>query len=165
MDSIAALRDRLTGRRRHGLVAAGAAIVAGTLLIAVGETWEWGWTRLVGAFVISASGTLFGVLLGWSEPGWSRIRDVVRRSARLVLLVLAAIILVPLIVGLLVSFAGLFAGDQEAGAGLLVAGSVVMVFLLAVTVGLAAEALRLALRTASGTYSPDAERSNGKQAQ
>jgi hypothetical protein len=162
MDSISALWDRLTGRRRHGLIAAGAAIVAGTLLIAVGEIWEWGWTRLVGAFVISASGTLFGVLLGWSEPGWSRIRCVVRRSARPVVLVLAAIILAPLIVGLVVSFAGLFGGDQEAGVGLLVAGSVVMVFLLAVTVGLAAEALRLALRAAASKNSPDSARSNGK---
>jgi hypothetical protein len=162
VDSISSAWAYLTAQRRSALIGSAAVVVVGVLLIAVGEVRDWGWTRLVGAGLISAAATLFGVLLGWGDAGFGSLRATVRKSARLIVIVLAAIVVLPVTLGLLISLAGLFTSGQDNSGGVLVAGSVVTAFMLAITVGLAYEALRLAVRSASGEYRPDASRSNGK---
>jgi hypothetical protein len=136
-----------------------AIIVAGVGLIAVGEVLEWGWTRLIGAGIISLVAVLFGAILGWSDPLRPRFVGVVASWSTLLVTLLALIVVVPLLFGFVAMLGGMIVGATSVTWYLLLAGvSITLAFF-----GLAVLSTLLGLSNAFEglrTTRPDSENGN-----
>jgi hypothetical protein len=161
MSSLSTLWRRATENRTASVSACAAVVALGVVLIAVGEVLDWGWTRLIGAGVISVGSVLAGVLIGWSEPIRPRIAGLLRQWSRAIVWLLTAIMVAPLLVGLLVAFGGIANGADDwllLGLGVLIVA--LMLGVTGVTVWLA---VSLALRGVTKTTGANGARANGEE--
>jgi hypothetical protein len=164
MAALARLWNQALERRPMALGLCAAVVVLGVLLIAIGEVLEWGWTRLIGAGAISTGAVLFGVLLGWSDPLRPRVASVLRSWRRGIVLILTAIMILPLFIGLLLSFGGLIFGGADGNWYLLLLGILFVVLMLGISAATVAAALALALQGLDETGGTTSTRSNGRDA-
>jgi hypothetical protein len=163
MASLSALWRWATEQRAASLGICAAVVAVGVLLIAIGEVAEWGWTRLIGAGLISIGSVLAGVLVGWSEPVRPRIADALRHWSRALVLVLAAIIVAPLLAGLLLGLGGMVTDDASDDVLLLVVGIAIIVLMLAITAVTVWLALSLALRSLGRSPAEQNGATNGQE--
>lgn len=145
MGRLTAIWTHATTNRPLWLTLSAGLVVLGVLLIADGEIQGWGWTRLIGAGVITVGSILFGVLVGWSDPVRPRITSTLYQLRKLIAVLLAVIMIVPLLVGLIVGVFGTVAGG-EAGWTVTLTGLILTLLLLALSAGTAGLALVQALR-------------------
>jgi hypothetical protein len=148
----------MINNRRAAMIAVSVAIFAGVALIAVGEVLEWGWTRLIGAGIISLAAVLLGALLGWSEPLRPRLANVVASWATLLVTVLALIVVVPLLFGFIAMLGGMIVRAASVTWHLLLAGVAITLLFF----GLAVLATLLGLSSAfEGLRTTHPESENG----
>jgi hypothetical protein len=157
MDAVKTIWVRAMANRPLSLGVSAAVVVFGILLIAIGEVLEWGWTRLIGAGIISFGAVAFGVIVGWSDPVRPRVATALRGWSRGIVLLLTLIMVAPLFVGYLLSFGGLIVGGSGDDWWVLLLGVLIIVFLLGVTAATVAVALTLALQGLNETAGADAD--------
>ena len=131
-------RNRLT-------IAAGACVAVGVLLIVVGVIASWGWTRIIGAGLITVGGGVLGVVLGLAEPRRQRLRARIIERRVVIAVIVTLILVLPVVLALVAVVIGLFGGGDRS-AGLLIVGTIIALFLLAATVLSAVIAVRAVQR-------------------
>jgi hypothetical protein len=119
-----------TAQRNRVMAGSLAAVVVGVLLIVVGTLAHWGWTRIVGATLITVGGGVLGALIGLGAPHRAQIRAGIIAKRTLIAVIAAAIIALPVIVALIAAIIGLFARSGGRGAASLAGGTVLALFLL-----------------------------------
>jgi hypothetical protein len=119
-----------TAQRNRVMAGSLAAVVVGVLLIVVGTLAHWGWTRIVGATLITVGGGVLGALIGLGAPHRAQIRAGIIAQRTLIAVIAAAIIALPVIVALIAAIIGLFARSGGRGAASLAGGTVLALFLL-----------------------------------
>jgi hypothetical protein len=119
-----------TAQRNRAMAGSLAAGVIGVLLIVVGAIAHWGWTRIVGATLITVGGGVLGALIGLGAPHRAQIRAGIIAQRTLIAVIAAAIIALPVIVALIAAIIGLFARSGGRGAASLAGGTVLALFLL-----------------------------------
>jgi peptidoglycan/LPS O-acetylase OafA/YrhL len=123
-----------TKERQRRLIYASSAIVAvGVLLIVVGAIAGWGWTRIVGATLITVGGIVLGALVAFVEPRRQRVQTRLRAQRTTIAIIAAIILALPVVVALVAALIGLFTGSGHRSGGLLATGAIIGVFLLAAT--------------------------------
>ena len=153
-----------SSQNRQLSIGAGSVIVlVGVALIAVGERLDWGWTRIVGAGVISLAAAYVGALVGWSDPVRPRVADLFSSWSRAILLVLTLIMVAPMFVGLLMLLGGVVVGGVTAAWYLILIGLLIAVALLAMALVTVVLAYSLADRGLWRT-SPDSDSVSGEEA-
>src|SRR3954470_9959496 len=98
-----------TERRNQLMAASLAAVVIGVLLIVVGAIAGWGWTRIVGATLITVGGGVLGALIGLGAPHRARLRAGVVARRTLIAVIAAVVIALPVVLALGAAIIGLFA--------------------------------------------------------
>ena len=142
---------------RRLTVATAASVVVGVLVIVVGNLAGWGWTRIIGATMISIGGLGFGIVIGLVEPRRERLHTVIARQRTTIAIAIAVILVLPVVAVLVAAVIGLFSGDSRStgaasGAGLRIGGTLVGLFLLVASVastGIAVRATQRADRNAA----------------
>jgi hypothetical protein len=162
MDGLKTVWDRMTLNRLVSVLASLAVVLFGVVLIAVGELLDWGWTRIIGAGLISAAAVLVGALVGWSDPLRPHVTSVFSNWSRSIIVLLTLIMVGPLLGALLLLFGGLIVRSTEHDWYLMLAGVLTTVTLLGITVITVATAVTLALRGLWKTRPEDAARTNGR---
>jgi hypothetical protein len=119
-----------TAQRNRLMAGSHAAVVIGVLLIVVGAIAGWGWTRIVGATLITVGGGVLGALLGLGAPHRAQIRAGVVAQRTLIAVIAAIILALPVIAALVAALVGLFAKSGGRGAGSLAGGTILALFLL-----------------------------------
>jgi hypothetical protein len=119
-----------TAQRNRLMAGSLAAVVIGVLLIVVGAVAHWGWTRIVGATLITVGGGVLGALLGLGAPHRAQIRAGVVAQRTLIAIIASIILALPVIVALVAALVGLFAKNSGRGAGSLAGGTAIALFLL-----------------------------------
>lgn len=137
---------RETARRNQLMTAALAGVAIGVLLIVIGAIADWGWTRIVGAMLITVGGGTLGTLVGLSAPHRQQARAWIIERRTLIALIAAAIIVVPVILALVAAVIGLFARGGGRGGAALAGGTVIALFLLAASLFSALIAIRAVRR-------------------
>lgn len=115
------------------------------LVIVVGAVAGWGWTRIIGATLISVGAGALGVLAGLVEPRRRQIGAWLRQRKAVITLVAAVVLVLPAVVALIGAIVGLVAASGQR-AGLLALGLLTALALLAATAISAAIAVRATLR-------------------
>jgi hypothetical protein len=146
MSTIGVIWSKAVERRRPALLLLAAFIIAGIVIIAVGEILEQGWTRIVGAGLISVASIAFGVLIGWSKPFGERIWAVAGRLRQPIVLVLTIIIAGPLVSGLALVFAGAIVSAGGDRPVLTATALLISLTFIALAAGTAVVSASLALR-------------------
>lgn len=152
-------RQIIAGDPKRLTVASVALIVIGVLAITVGNLAGWGWTRIIGATLISVGGLGVGALVALIDPRRERVRVAIARRRTTIALVAAVVLVLPVILVLVAALAGLFAGGG--GAALRAVGALIAVFLLAVSVASAVIAVR-AIRRATLIVTDDTQAQTGE---
>jgi len=134
MSRLAVLWSEDTAQQRRLIYASSAVVAAGVLVIVVGALAGWGWTRIIGATLVTVGGIALGTLVAFVEPRRQRLHARVRAQRTTIAIVAAALLALPVVVALVAGLIGLFTGSGNRGGGLLAAGSVIGLFLLAATV-------------------------------
>lgn len=122
-----------TAQQRRLIFVSSAVVAVGVLLIVVGAIAEWGWTRLVGATLITVGGIVLGALIAFIEPRRRRLHARLRARRTLIAIIAAVILVLPVLVALVAELIGLFTGGGNRSGGLLATGAAIGVFLLAAT--------------------------------
>lgn len=142
------LRAALSGeaKQRQQAIAISIALVAiGVVVIVVGALAGWGWTRVIGAGVITVGGVGLGILLGLIPTRREQVLAQLKRW-RTGVVVLAVIVLVlPILVALAAGVIGAFTGGGE-NATPLVLGTLIGVLLFAAVAGSAWIGVRATLQ-------------------
>jgi len=133
-------------QQRRLIYASSAAVAVGVLLIVVGAIAGWGWTRIVGATLITVGGSVLGVLVAFVESRRQRLHAMVRAQRTTIAIVAAVILILPVVLALVAALIGLFAGGSNRSGGLLTAGAIIGVFLLAATIFCTVIAIRATQR-------------------
>lgn len=126
-----------------------AAMVIGVLVIVVGNFAGWGWTRIIGATLISIGGLGFGAVIAFVEPRRERLRAEITRRRTVIAIVVALVLVLPVAVVLAAAVIGLFL-NGGGGAGLRTGGTLVGLFLLIASVASTAIAVRATQRALPG---------------
>lgn len=137
------LTDKQTQNRL--MIAGGAAIAVGIVVIVVGAIVGWGWTRIIGATLITLGGLLVGTLVGLTAPRRERMRAMIARARWTIAWIAAALFVLPVVVALGAGIVGVIAATGNVGWR--VAGAMLALALLIATVLSTLIALR-AVRTA-----------------
>jgi hypothetical protein len=131
--SVNFLRAALSGevkQRRQAMAIAMVLAAVGIIVIVVGEIADWGWTRVIGATLISVGGVGIGVLTGLIPTRREAMLDWLRRW-RTVVVVLAVVVLVlPILVALAAGVIGAFTGGGGTAA-LKVTGALISLLMFA----------------------------------
>jgi hypothetical protein len=135
-----------TQNRAVSLIAGSLVILAGVAVIAVGEILEWGWTRIVGAGLISIAAVYVGALIGWSDPLRPHIATVFSSWSRAILVALTLVMVTPMFIGLLMLVGGMIIGGVSASWYLILAGLLLTLALTAITLATVVLAFSLADR-------------------
>jgi len=152
-----------TARQRRLIYASSVVVAVGVLLIVVGAIAGWGWTRIVGATLITVGGSVLGVLVAFVESRRQRLHAMVRAQRTTIAIVAAVILVLPVVLALVAALIGLFAGGSNRSGGLLTAGAIIGVFLLAATIFCTVIAIR-ATQRASLTLRESPATQTGEQA-
>jgi len=123
-----------TAQQRRLIYASSVVVAVGVLLIVVGAIAGWGWTRIVGATLITVGGTALGILIAFVEPRRQRLHARLRAQRTTIAMVAAILLVLPVVLGLVAALIGLFVGPGNRGGGLLAAGAVIAFFLLVATI-------------------------------
>ena len=150
-------------QQRRLIYASSAAVAVGVLLIVVGAIAGWGWTRIVGATLITVGGSVLGVLVAFVESRRQRLHAMVRAQRTTIAIVAAVLFVLPVVLALVAALIGLFAGGSNRSGGLLTAGAIIGVFLLAATIFCTVIAIR-ATQRASLTLRESPATQTGEQA-
>ncbi|HEY8291962.1 MAG TPA: hypothetical protein VIG44_05720 [Thermomicrobiales bacterium] len=134
MTKLAVIRSDDRAQQRRLIYASSAVVAVGVLLIVVGAIAGWGWTRIVGATLITVGGIVLGVLVAFVEPRRQRVHARLRAQRTTIAIIAAIILVLPVVVALIASLIGLFTGTDNRSGGLLAAGAIIGVFLLAATI-------------------------------
>ncbi|MDQ6601145.1 MAG: hypothetical protein M3Z19_00305 [Chloroflexota bacterium] len=134
MPRLAVIWSDDTAQQRRLIYASSAVVAVGVLLIVVGAIAEWGWTRIVGATLITVGGTALGILIAFVEPRRQRLHARLRAQRTVIAMVAAILLVLPVVLALVAALIGLVAGSGNRGGGLLAAGAVIALFLLAATI-------------------------------
>jgi hypothetical protein len=105
----------------------------GVAVIAIGEVMGWGWTRIVGAGAISVFAIYVGALVGWSDPARPKIAAIARSWSRAILVALTAIMVAPMLAGLIILPGGAIVGGIDGSWYLVLAGILLALFLLMIS--------------------------------
>ena len=143
-----------------------ASVVVGVLVIVVGNLAGWGWTRIIGATMISIGGLGLGIVIALVEPRRERLHTVIARQRTTIAIAIAIILVLPVVAVLVAAVVGLFDGNLRntggaSSVGLRIGGTLVGLFLLVASVastGIAVRATRRADRNAAKRL-PDNEAS------
>lgn len=147
MNTLNAMWARLA-QNRSASIGTGLGVVAlGVLLIGIGESNGWGWTRILGAGVISLAAALVGSLIGWSDPVAPGFRRALSAWKQVIIVLLTLIIAGPLLAGMLALLGSAMVGASIAWFQLAL-GVLITVFLFAITLATVVTAASLALRSA-----------------
>lgn len=122
--------------RRVRLIALGAVLV-GVLFIVGGEIAHAGWTRIVGALLITIFGSVFGASVGFAAPlraGIAARLDALRRP---IIIVSAVVFALPAVVALLAGLPGLAANDLGDAALTALGTALLLIFAVATVVAVA----------------------------
>ncbi len=165
METLATIWHRATEHRPAAIAGSVAVILLGVALIAIGEVFDWGWTRLVGAGVISIAAIAVGALFGWSDPLRPRIAGVMGSWSRAILMLLTVIMVAPLMIGLVMLFGGAIVGGITATWSQLLAGVFISMFFILITLGTVATAVSLAFRGLWKAKAEDPAAVNGQDAE
>ncbi len=136
---------RIAGDTKRLTAATVVAMVVGVLVIAVGNRAGWGWTRVIGATLISIGGLGFGAVIAFVEPRRERLRAEITRQRTLIAIVAALVLVLPVAVALAAAVVGLFL-NSGGGAGLRTGGTLVGLFLLIASVASTVIAVRATRR-------------------
>lgn len=131
MTRLRALWAGETARRNRLMVAAITAVAVGVLLIVLGAIADWGWTRIVGATLITIGGGVLGTLVGLGAPHRERVRAGIITRRTPIAVIAAVILALPVVLALVATVIGLFAERGGRGAASLAGGAVIALFLLA----------------------------------
>jgi hypothetical protein len=118
-----------TTQRNRLMAGSLAAVVIGVLLIVVGAIAHWGWTRIVGATLITVGGGVLGALIGLGAPHRERVRAGIVAQRTLIAIVAAILLALPVIAALIAAIVGRFAKCGGRGAAL-AGGTVITLFRL-----------------------------------
>ncbi len=135
-------------QQRRSIYVSGAVVAVGVLAIVVGAIAGWGWTRIVGATLITVGGTVLGALVAFVEPRRQRPHARLRALRATIAIIAAVLLVLPVVAALVAALIGLFAGGGDRSGGLLAAGALVGLFLLAATVFSTLVAIRATQRAA-----------------
>ncbi len=135
-----------TAQQRRLIYVSSAVVAVGVLLIVVGAIAGWGWTRIIGATLITVGGTVLGILVAFVEPRRQRLHARLRAQRTTIAIIAAVILALPVVVALIAALIGLFAGGSNRSGGLLTAGAIIGVFLLAATIFCTVIAIRATQR-------------------
>ncbi|MDQ2786831.1 MAG: hypothetical protein M3Y58_17715 [Chloroflexota bacterium] len=152
-----------TAQQRRLIYVSSAVVAVGVLLIVVGAIAGWGWTRIIGATLITVGGTVLGILVAFVEPRRQRLHARLRAQRTTIAIVAAVILVLPVVLALVAALIGLFAGGSNRSGGLLTAGAIIGVFLLAATIFCTVIAIR-ATQRASLTLRESPATQTGEQA-
>ncbi len=150
-------------QQRRLIYASSAVVVVGVLLIVVGAIAGWGWTRIVGATLITVGGIVLGALVAFVEPRRQQVHAWLRAQRTTIAIIAAVLFVLPVVLALVAALIGLFAGDSNRSGGLLTAGAIIGVFLLAATIFCTVIALR-ATQRATVTLRESPATQTGEQA-
>jgi predicted Na+-dependent transporter len=142
------LRAALAGepRQRNRAMTTSIALVAvGVVLIVVGAIAEWGWTRVVGAGLITVGGIGLGVLLGLVPTQRERLLAAMRRWRTGIVILAVVVLVLPILVALIAGVIGAFTGGGG-NAAPLTAGTLIGMLLLAAVAYCAWIGVRATLR-------------------
>ncbi|MDQ2786796.1 MAG: hypothetical protein M3Y58_17540 [Chloroflexota bacterium] len=142
MTKFAAVWSDDTARQRRLIYGSSAVVAVGVLLIVVGAIAGWGWTRIVGATLITVGGVVLGALIAFIEPRRQQVHGWLRAQRMTIAIIAAVILVLPVVLALVAALIGLFAGESNRSGGLLTAGAIIGVFLLAATIFCTMIALR-----------------------
>ena len=119
-----------TAQRNRLMTGSLAAVVVGVLLIVVGALVHWGWTRIVGATLITVGGGVLGALLGLGAPHRQQMRAGIVAQRTLIAVAAGIVLALPVILALAAAVIGLFAKSGGRAAASLAGGTVIALFLL-----------------------------------
>lgn len=127
--------------KQHYRTIAALVLALGIIAIGVAEAPSMHWLRVFGAGFITFGAIGLGVYVGLNPRGQSRLADRLRQAKVVIGLILAGLLFAPVVAVLL---AGLYAGlaeDTVGGAGLQLAGGIVLALLLIASLAAAAVAV------------------------
>jgi len=133
-------------QQRRLIYASSAAVAVGVLLIVVGAIAGWGWTRIVGATLITVGGIVLGTLVAFVEPRRQQVHTWLLMHRMTIAIIAAVILVLPVVLALVAALIGLFGGGSNRSGGLLTAGAIIGVFLLAATIFCTVIAIRATQR-------------------
>ncbi|MHB8648372.1 MAG: hypothetical protein ACYDAR_21535 [Thermomicrobiales bacterium] len=134
MSRFAVIWSNDTGRQRRLIYVSSAVVAVGVLVIVVGAIAEWGWTRIIGATLITVGGTVLGALVAFVEPRRQRLHANIRARRTMIAVIAAVLLVLPVVAALVAGIVGLFIGGGDRSGGLLTAGAIVGLFLLVATI-------------------------------
>ncbi len=133
--------------QQRRLISVSSAVVAvGVLLIVGGAIAGWGWTRIVGATLITVGGIVLGALVAFVEPRRQQVHVWLRTQRTTIAIIAAVLFVLPVVLALVAALIGLFAGGSNRSGGLLTTGAIIGVFLLAATIFCTVIAIRATQR-------------------
>ncbi|MGI8687660.1 MAG: hypothetical protein ACR2M3_03685 [Thermomicrobiales bacterium] len=121
-------------QQRRLIYASSAVVAVGILLIVVGAIAGWGWTRIVGATLISVGGIVLGILVAFVEPRRQQLHTWLLVHRTTIAIIAAVLLVLPVVAALVAGLIGLFASGGNRSGGLLAAGAIIGIFLLAATI-------------------------------
>ena len=163
MEALRSFWSKSTDNRMIAILAGSIGVLLGVAIIGVGEVLEWGWTRIVGAGLISVAGVYVGALIGWSDPIRPRIAQVLSSWSRTILVVLTLIMVAPMFAGLLMLLGGVVIGGVDAAWYLIFIGLLIALALFAMSLATVVLAFSLADRGLWRTQ-PDGDSGSGEEA-
>jgi len=131
---LAAIWSDDKAQQRRLIYASSAVVAVGVLLIVVGAIAGWGWTRIVGATLITVGGTVLGALIAFVEPRRQRLHARLRAERTTIAIIAAVLLVLPVVAALIAALVGLFVGSGNRSGRLLTAGAIIGIFLLAATI-------------------------------
>ncbi len=134
MTKLAMIQPDDTAQQRRLIYVSSAVVAAGIVVIVVGVIAGWGWTRIVGASLITVGGIALGILIAFVEPRRQRLHARLRAQRTTIAIIAAVILVLPVVAALIAALIGLFTGTGSRSGGLLAAGAIIGVFLLAATI-------------------------------
>ncbi|MCA1666007.1 MAG: hypothetical protein LC793_01085 [Thermomicrobia bacterium] len=146
MSRFAMIRPNDTAQQRRLIAASSAVVAVGIAVIVVGAIAGWGWTRVIGALLITVGGIALGTLIAFVEPRRQQLRAHLLAQRTTIAVIAAVLLVLPVVVALGASFIGLVVGSGNRSGALLTAGALIGLFLLAATLFSTLVALRATQR-------------------
>ncbi|MCA1726049.1 MAG: hypothetical protein LC748_17735 [Thermomicrobia bacterium] len=152
-----------TAQQRRLISVSSAVVAVGILVIVGGAIAGWGWTRVIGATLITVGGIVLGALVAFVEPRRQQVHTWLLMHRMSIAIIAAVILVLPVVVALVAGLIGLFTSNGNRSGGLLAAGMIIGVFLLAATIFCTVIAIR-ATQRASLTLRESPATQTGEQA-
>lgn len=151
MERLRAVQWSDAGTQRRLMWASGVCLAVGVLVIVVGVLARWGWTRIIGATLISVGGIGLGALVGLVPTRRDRVRAWLERWRTPIVVVSVLVFALPALLALAVVLVGLLAGRRGVGATAALGGAFVALMLLGATALCLTVALRAVFRIPATT--------------